>query len=82
MEDLPAREPDKAAGQAQEYGASQHLSVPRQIRARQGVSAYVRAQLIKYLDDKMELKEGSREVRIAARDWISMFPNDTVVREV
>jgi hypothetical protein len=31
------------------------------------------AQLIKYLDGKLELKGGSKEDRIAAREWISMF---------
>ena len=39
------------------------------------------AQLIKYLDGKLVLKGGSKEDRIAAREWISMFLNDAVVRE-
>ena len=39
------------------------------------------AQLIKYLDGKLVLKGGSKEHRIAAREWISMFLNDAVVRE-
>jgi hypothetical protein len=37
--------------------------------------------LIKDLDGKLELKGGSKEDRIAAREWISMFLNDAVVRE-
>jgi hypothetical protein len=40
------------------------------------------AQLIKYVDGKLRLKGGSKEDRIAAREWISMFLNDAVVREV
>jgi hypothetical protein len=40
------------------------------------------ARLIKYLDGKLELKGGSKEDRIEAREWISMFLNDAVVREV
>jgi hypothetical protein len=39
------------------------------------------ARLIKYLDGKLVLKGGSKEDRIAAREWISMFLNDAVVRE-
>jgi hypothetical protein len=39
------------------------------------------AQLIKYLDGKLELKGVSKEDRIAAREWISMFLSDSVVRE-
>jgi hypothetical protein len=38
--------------------------------------------LIKYLDGKLVLKGGSKEDRIAAREWISIFLNDAVVREV
>ena len=38
--------------------------------------------MIKYLDGKLELKGGSKEDRIEAREWISMFLNDAVVREV
>ncbi len=39
------------------------------------------AQLIKYLDGKLVLKGGAKEDRIAARERISMFLNDAVVRE-
>jgi hypothetical protein len=39
------------------------------------------AHLIKYLDGKLVLKGGAKEDRIAAREWISMFLNDVVVRE-
>ena len=37
------------------------------------------ARLIKYLDGKLVLKGGSKEDRMAAREWISMFLNDAVV---
>jgi hypothetical protein len=39
------------------------------------------ARLTKYLDGKLVLKGGAKEDRIAAREWISMFLNDVVVRE-
>jgi hypothetical protein len=38
--------------------------------------------LIKYLGGKLELEGGSKEDRQAADEWISMFLNDAVVREV
>ena len=41
-----------------------------------------RYSLIKYVDGKLVLKGGSKEDRIAARQWISMFLNGAVVREV
>jgi len=38
------------------------------------VMAYFgQARLIKYLDGKLELKGGSEEDLIAAKEWISMF---------
>ena len=39
------------------------------------------AQLIKYLDGKAELRGGSKEDRLAAREWISLFWHEAVVRE-
>jgi hypothetical protein len=39
------------------------------------------ARLIKYLDGKLVLKGGSKVDQIAAREWISMFLSDVVVRE-
>ena len=39
------------------------------------------AQLIKCPDGKLELKGGSKEDRIEAREWILMFLSDAVVRE-
>jgi hypothetical protein len=40
------------------------------------------AHLSEYLDGKLVLKGGSNEDRISAREWISMFLNDAVVREI
>jgi hypothetical protein len=46
------------------------------------MASWGEAQLIKYLDGRLVLKGGSKEDRITAREWISMFLNDAVVREV
>jgi len=46
------------------------------------IASWDEARLIKYLDGKLVLKGGSKEDRIAAREWISMFLNDGVVREM
>jgi hypothetical protein len=46
------------------------------------IASWGQARLIKYLDGKLELKGGSKEDRIEAREWISMFLTDAVVREV
>jgi hypothetical protein len=43
------------------------------------VASWGEARLIKYLDGKLVLKCGSKEDRIAAREWISMLLNDAVV---
>ena len=45
------------------------------------IASWGQAQLIKNLDGKVVLKGGSKEDRIAAREWISMFLSDAVVRE-
>jgi hypothetical protein len=45
------------------------------------VASWGEARLIKYLNGKVELKGGSKENRTEAREWISMFLNDAVVRE-
>jgi hypothetical protein len=46
------------------------------------MASWGEARLTKYLDGKLMLRGGSKEDRIAAREWISMFLNDAVVREV
>ena len=46
------------------------------------MASWGEARLIEYLDGKLVLKGGSKEDRIAAREWISMFLNNAVVREM
>jgi hypothetical protein len=46
------------------------------------VASWGQAQLIKYLDGKSELKGGSKEDRLAAQAWMSLFWHEVVVREV
>jgi hypothetical protein len=46
------------------------------------MASWGEARLIKYLDGKLVLKGGSKEDRIAAREWISMFLDDAVVRDM
>ena len=46
------------------------------------IASFGQAQLIRYLDCKCELRCGSKEDRLAAREWISMFWHEMVVREV
>ena len=46
------------------------------------IASWGEARLINYLDGKLVLKGGSKEDRMEAREWISMFLNDAVVREV
>ena len=43
------------------------------------MASWGEAQLIKYLNGKLVLRGGSKEDRIEAREWISMFLNDAVV---
>jgi hypothetical protein len=43
------------------------------------VAAWGQAQLIRFLDGKSELKGGSKEDRLAAQEWISLFWHEAVV---
>ena len=43
------------------------------------IASWDQAQLIKYLDGKTELRSGSKEDRLAAREWISLFWHEAVV---
>jgi len=45
------------------------------------MASWGEARLINYLDGKLVLKGGSKEDRIAAREWISLFLNNAVVRK-
>ncbi len=43
------------------------------------IASFGQARLVKYLDGKYELRGGSREDRLAAKEWISMFCHNVVV---
>jgi hypothetical protein len=43
------------------------------------VAGWGQAQLIKYLDGKVELKGGSKEDRLAAQEWMSLFWHEGVL---
>ena len=45
------------------------------------IASWGEARLVKYLDGKCELKGGSKEDRGEAREWMSMFWHEAVVRE-
>jgi hypothetical protein len=45
------------------------------------IASWGEAKLIKYLNGRLELKGGSKEERLAAKEWISMFQPGVVVRE-
>jgi hypothetical protein len=47
----------------------------------EAIASWGEAQLIKYLDGKVELKGGSKKDRLAAHEWISLFWHEAVVRE-
>ena len=46
------------------------------------VAAWGQAELIRYLDGKLELRGGSHQDRVEAREWLSLFWHEAVVREV
>ncbi len=46
------------------------------------VAAWGQAELVKYLDGKVELKGGSKEDRLAAREWMSLFWHEALVGKV
>jgi hypothetical protein len=45
------------------------------------LAAWGQVRFIKYLDGKVELKGGSKEDRLAAHEWISLFWHEEVVGE-
>ena len=47
----------------------------------EAVAGWGEAELIKYLDGKTELRGGSDQDRADAREWISLFWHEAVVRE-
>ena len=45
------------------------------------IASWGGAKLVKYLDGKLELKGGSKEDHGEAREWLSIFWHEAVVRE-
>jgi hypothetical protein len=45
------------------------------------IASWGQAQLIKYLDGRVELKDGSKDDRQAAQEWISLFWREAVLRD-
>lgn len=45
------------------------------------IASFGQAHLVKYLDGKYELRGDSKEDRLAAKEWISLFCHDVVVTE-
>ena len=43
------------------------------------IASWGEAGLIRYLDGKTELRGGSKEDRLAAQEWMSMFWQEAVV---
>jgi hypothetical protein len=43
------------------------------------IASWGEARLIKYLDGKTELRGGSKEDRLAAQEWMSLFWHEAVV---
>jgi hypothetical protein len=46
------------------------------------IAGFGDAKLVRTIDLKYELRGGSHEDRLAAREWVSLFFNEAVVREV
>ncbi len=46
------------------------------------IASFGQAQLVRFLDGKCVLNGGSKDDRIAAKEWISLFWHEVVVREV
>jgi hypothetical protein len=45
------------------------------------IASWGEARLIRYLDGKLVLQGGSKEDRLAAHEWVSLFWHEAVVRE-
>jgi hypothetical protein len=45
------------------------------------VASWGQARLIKYLNGKVELSGGSEQERAEAREWVSLFWHEAVIRE-
>jgi len=45
------------------------------------IAGFGDAKLIRFLDGKLELRGGSKDDRVAAREWMSMFWHEALVHE-
>ena len=45
------------------------------------IATFGQAQLVKFLDGKYELRGGSKDDRLAAKEWIALFCHEVVVQE-
>ncbi len=48
----------------------------------ESIAQFGQARLVRTLDCKFELRGGSKEDRLEAREWVSLFLHEAVVREV
>ena len=46
------------------------------------IASFGQAQIVKCLDGRYELRGGSKDDRMAAKEWIALFCHEVVVREV
>ena len=53
----------------------------RPVNLARFIARFGDAQLMRFLAGKMELRGGSDDDRTAAREWMSMFRHEAVVRE-
>jgi hypothetical protein len=60
---------------------SQHLERLNQAEA-ETIATFGEAKLVKTLNGKYELRGGSPHDRVQAREWISLFMHNAVVKEV
>ena len=46
------------------------------------IALFGQAKLVKFLNGKYELRDGSKEDRLAAHEWISMFCHGVIVQGI
>lgn len=54
---------------------------PRFADEGETIASFGQARLIKCLNGKLELRGGSRQERSEAREWVSLFLHEAVVRD-
>jgi len=70
-------------------GRETYIAMPMKLRGHfpafkddgEVIASFGQAQLVRYLDGRYELRGGSKEDRLTAKEWISMFCHDVVVTE-